>query len=91
MAAPRGDYDPGMEHSPIQIHTPQIRLDALLKFAGAVGTGGEAKFLIQSGRVRVNGALENRRSHRIGPGDRVELLDEDGQAALSLEIVGPAD
>ena len=41
----------------IKIDTEFIRLDNLLKFAGAVDTGGAAKFLIQDGQVKVNGVL----------------------------------
>ena len=44
-----------MKEERIKIETEFIRLDALLKFAGAVGTGGEAKLLIQNGEVAVNG------------------------------------
>jgi ribosome-associated protein len=69
-----------MERETIPIGTPTIRLDALLKFAGVVGTGGEAKRLIQSGCVRVNGAPEIRRSHALGPGDVVDVFDETGAA-----------
>ena len=35
----------------ILIHTEFIKLDALLKLAGLVETGGEAKVLIQAGQV----------------------------------------
>ena len=39
----------------IAIDTEFIRLDALLKLAGAFDTGGQAKFAIQNGEVLVNG------------------------------------
>lgn len=64
----------GEEH--IKIETPFIRLDALLKFAGAVETGGEAKLLIQDGGVKVNGQSCTMRGKKLYPGDRAEL---DGQ------------
>ena len=60
----------------IKINTPFIRLDALLKFAGAVETGGEAKLRIQDGEVRVNGEVCTMRGKKLHPGDRAEL---DGQ------------
>ena len=41
----------------ILIHTDFIKLDAMLKFAGLVETGGEAKLLIQQGQVQVNGEV----------------------------------
>ena len=57
----------------IDIHTEFIRLDALLKFAGAVETGGEAKTLIQDGGVTVNGETCTMRTKKIRPGDIVAL------------------
>lgn len=51
-----------------------IKLDQFLKWVGAVQTGGEAKMMIQEGEVRVNGAIETRRSRKLVSGDRV-LLD----------------
>ncbi len=53
-----------------------IRLDDFLKFCGVVGTGGQAKVLIQAGEVTVNGEVETRRRRRLNPGDVVRLLGE---------------
>lgn len=49
-----------------------IRLDQFLKFNGVTATGGEAKYLIQGGNVKVNGEVETRRKRQLKPGDRVE-------------------
>lgn len=57
----------------ILIHTEFIKLDALLKFAGWVETGGEAKQLIQDGQVLVNGEVCTMRGKKIHPGDTVSL------------------
>ena len=46
-------------------------LGQLLKAAGLAGSGGEAKHLVQSGSVRVNGEVEVRRGRRLQPGDLV--------------------
>jgi ribosome-associated protein len=46
-------------------------LGALLKWGSLASTGGEAKALIQQGRVTVNGEVERRRGRRLQPGDRV--------------------
>lgn len=62
-----------MQSETIKIETPFIRLDALLKFAGAVETGGEAKLLIQGGEVMVNGQICTLRGKKLYPGDRAEL------------------
>jgi ribosome-associated protein len=53
---------------------PRISLDDFLKTGGYVGTGGQAKFLIQGGDVRVNGQTETRRRRKLQPGDVIELL-----------------
>lgn len=60
-----------------------IRLDQLLKLSGAVGTGGQAKHLIQDGRVRVNGVVETRRGHQLSDQDVVSL---DGGPVLRVVI-----
>ena len=43
-----------MEQRQVKITTEFIKLDALLKFEGLAGTGGEAKERIQDGEVLVN-------------------------------------
>ena len=55
----------------VKIETEYIKLDSLLKFAALVGTGGEAKYVIQEGLVRVNGELCTMRGKKIYPGDTV--------------------
>ena len=55
----------------ITIHTEFIKLEAFLKYAGAVGTGGEAKVLINDGQVSVNGEVCTMRGKKLHPGDRV--------------------
>ncbi|MBR6070710.1 MAG: S4 domain-containing protein YaaA [Ruminococcus sp.] len=57
----------------IKISTEFIKLDALLKFASLVGSGGEAKMLIQDGRVLVNGEVCTMRGKKIRSGDVVKL------------------
>lgn len=48
-------------------------LDQFLKLQGAVSTGGEAKLLIQSGDVKLNGQIETRRRKKLQIGDVVEF------------------
>lgn len=57
----------------IKIDTEFIRLDNLLKFAGAVDTGGAAKFLIQDGQVKVNGEVCTMRGKKMRKGDKAEV------------------
>ncbi len=54
-----------------------IRLDQFLKLSGLVGTGGEAKALIQDGAVTVNGEVETRRGRKLQVGDEVRLDEAD--------------
>ena len=65
-----------MQEEKIKISTEFIKLEALLKFAGVVETGGEAKLAIQEGDVKVNGQVCTMRGKKLRPGDRVELGDE---------------
>ena len=60
----------------ITIHTEYIKLDALLKFAALVGTGGEAKEVIQDGQVKVNGETCTMRGKKCRSGDVVEFAGE---------------
>ncbi len=53
-----------------------ITLGQALKTANVVGTGGEAKVLIQAGEVKVNGEIETRRGRKLRRGDIVEVGDE---------------
>lgn len=64
-----------MREEHVKITTEFIKLEALLKFAGQVETGGEAKLAIQGGQVTVNGEVCLMRGKKIRPGDRVELTD----------------
>ncbi len=53
-----------------------MTLGQAIKAANVVGSGGEAKLIIQSGEVRVNGEVETRRGRRLVPGDVVEVAGE---------------
>ncbi len=62
-----------MKEEKVKITTEFIKLDALLKFAGAAETGGEAKQAIQEGAVLVNGQVCTMRGRKLRPGDVAEL------------------
>ena len=55
----------------MQITTPYIKLDCLLKAENAVSSGGEAKAMIAEGYISVNGKVELRRGRKLYPGDLV--------------------
>lgn len=57
----------------IKIITDFIKLDAFLKFCGAVYTGGEAKEAVIYGEVKVNGEVCLQRGKKLYNGDTVEI------------------
>jgi ribosome-associated protein len=61
----------------IKINTEYIKLDQLLKFAGVISSGTEAKELILNEKVSVNGITENRRGRKLYPGDKIEVLSQE--------------
>ena len=65
-----------MEKQVIFIDTEFIKFQDLLKFAGLVETGGQAKILIQDGYVTVNGEICTMRGKKIRNGDIVTLDDD---------------
>lgn len=54
-----------------------IELDQFLKLAEVCQSGGQAKHLIQSGGVLVNGVIEMRRGKKLRPGDSVSVGGEE--------------
>jgi ribosome-associated protein len=54
-----------------------ITLGQALKASNLVGSGGEAKILIQDGEVRVNGEVETRRGRKLKAGDVVEMGEDE--------------
>lgn len=71
-----------MKKDIVSIKTDFIKLDSLLKFAGACETGGEAKEIILSGLVKVNGEVCFMRGKKIRNGDKVTIDREN----LELEV-----
>ena len=55
---------------------PVITLGQALKASDLVGSGGEAKVLIQAGEGLVNGEVETRRGRKLVARDVVEVGDE---------------
>ena len=67
----------------IRIKDDYIKLGQALKLAGLVGSGVEAKMLIQDGLVIVNGEVDVRRGRKLVPGD-VFSLDGNDVKVISL-------
>ncbi|MGN0571116.1 MAG: RNA-binding S4 domain-containing protein [Candidatus Fimenecus sp.] len=53
----------------VAITTDFIRLDAALKLADAVQTGGHAKIVITEGEIKVNGEICTQRGKKLHKGD----------------------
>lgn len=53
----------------VRITTEFIRLDAVLKLASVVGTGGQAKMLIEDEQIKVNGEICTQRGKKLRDGD----------------------
>ena len=54
---------------------PFITLGILLKIAGLIDTGGQAKWFLAENKVLVNGEEDNRRGRKLYHGDVVEVLN----------------
>ena len=66
----------------IYINKEPVELYKILKFEGLVGTGGEAKIVIDQGLVKVNGQVELRRRNKIKSGDMIEFNGQSFQVLL---------
>ena len=60
----------------ITIQGDFIKLDALMKFASLVASGGEAKMAIADGLVSVNGEVCTMRGKKIHDGDEIAYNGE---------------
>lgn len=68
-----------------------IKLDQFLKLAQVVQSGGEAKHLIQSGAVQVNGQIETRRGRKLRHGDVVVVEGEELVVQVTSDQDTPED
>lgn len=60
----------------IEIYAQPIALYQVLKLEALVSSGGEAKAVIDDGRVLVNEEVETRRRKKIVAGDIIEFAGE---------------
>jgi ribosome-associated protein len=70
----------------IEITTEYIRLDQFLKLSAAVGSGGDAKFLITNGFVKLNDEVMLMRGKKLYPGDKVFLSYEDQEFLFEVSV-----
>ncbi len=76
---------PGQNPATAAITTSYIELDKLLKRENITASGGEARWMIGEGLVRVNGEPELRKRRKLYPGDVVQVQD------VAIRIVSTAD
>ena len=50
-----------------------ITLGILLKIAGVIDTGGQAKYFLAENKVLVNGKVDNRRGRKLYHGDTIVI------------------
>ncbi len=55
----------------VRIKDTYIKLGQALKLAGLVGSGVDAKYVIQNGQVKVNGQVETQRGKKLLENDEV--------------------
>ena len=65
-----------MPHTPETDTPSKLTLDQFIKIQGWVDSGGQAKVVIQSGLVQVNGQVDTRRRRQMVIGDRVEFQSQ---------------
>lgn len=65
-----------MSKEVIIINEEFIRLQDLIKFAGVVPTGGQAKYLIQNGEIKVNGEVCTMRGKKMRDGDIAQFEEK---------------
>ena len=72
-----------MKSEIITINDEFIKLDNLLKYSGIAQTGGEAKIMIQSGQVLVNGEVCTMRGKKMRDGDKAQYGDRIVEVSVS--------
>lgn len=75
---PRVDFELDRDH---------VELNQLLKLCGVCSSGGAGKALVASGVVRVDGAVELRKTRKIRAGDLVEV--ENVHIAVAKAVTNP--
>lgn len=60
----------------IKLRDEYIKLGQAIKAAGMVGSGVDAKFVIQDGLVKVNGEVETQRGKKLHDGDVITYNSE---------------
>lgn len=74
-----------MSEERVTITTEYIKLDQLLKFSGVAMTGADAKDMILSEMVEVDGEICTMRGKKMRPGDSCKIFFEDETVVIRVE------
>ena len=66
----------------IELSKEPVELFKILKFEALVSSGGEAKFFISDGQVKLNGQVETQKRKKIVAGDVIEFAGEEFKLIL---------
>jgi ribosome-associated protein len=75
--------------APVKVRLP-ITLGQFLKAADLVSSGGEGKMLIVEGQVTVNGEVDERRGHKLAPGDVIAVGKRAAKVVAVPDATRPA-
>lgn len=74
-----------MEKRVAVIRESPTELYKILKFENIAGSGGEAKYMIADGMVKVNGEIETRKRKKILPGDVIQIEE----TMIEIQLIKP--
>ena len=74
-----------MQRIDFELEGDHVELNQLLKLAGLCDSGGAGKALVASGAVRVDGAVESRKTAKIRAGQVVTLGDAEVRVRAGSE------
>lgn len=60
----------------VEISTPMIPMNQLLKLIGIAATGGQANLMVEAGKVSLNGETVSERRRKVRVGDIVRVSGE---------------
>jgi ribosome-associated protein len=64
-----------MQEITFTVEGEYVELNQLLKLVGVCDSGGAGKVIVASGKVKVDGKQELRKTAKIRPGQKVQLGD----------------
>lgn len=64
-----------MQEITFTVEGEYVELNQLLKLVGVCDSGGAGKIIVASGKVKVDGKQELRKTAKIRPGQKVQLGD----------------